>query len=230
MLENGHSISEVGGAEVVGIDRGIFLSTGGGPGTENTSGSFTVNLGEPGDAILEEVVQAAFMGAGSTRDASVVTFTFDAADLGNAPSIQFELFFGSDEYPEFVNSSFVDIAGVIVNGVNYALFNNDPAQPLSIVGESINTEGNFFNNTTANSTQSYNTEYDGFSVLLNVVAPIQAGLNTVTIGIADTGDSAYDSGLFIGNVQASNFNAGGSFVQTNGTSGDDSIEPTAHRS
>jgi len=105
LLENGHSISEIGGAEVVGIDRGIFLSSGGGPGTENTSGSFTVNLGEPGDAVLEEVVQAAFTGAGSTRDASVVTFTFDSADLGNAPSIQFELFFGSDEYPEFVNSS-----------------------------------------------------------------------------------------------------------------------------
>ncbi|MFD2741465.1 choice-of-anchor L domain-containing protein [Sulfitobacter aestuarii] len=223
LLDQGHVISDISGetaAEVVGIDRGVFLSSGGGPGTENTSSSFTVNLGEPGDARLDATAQGAFSGAGQTNDASILTFSFEAEDLGNTPSMSFELFFGSDEYPEFVDSSFVDIATVSVNGVNYALFNNDPGQPLSIVGESINTPGNFFDN----ADNTYDTEYDGFSVLLNVIAPIQEGTNTVMIGIADTGDSAYDSGLFIGNIQGSNFDVGGSFVTVTGTAGDDTIQ------
>ena len=225
LLENGHTISDIGGdtpAPVVGIDRGIFISSGGGPGTENTSSSFTVILGEPGDDRLTDTAREAFPGAGSTNDASIVSFTFDAADLGNSPSISFDLFFGSDEYPEYVNSSFVDIATIYVNGVNYALFNGDSAQPLSIVGPSINTEGNFFNNSSSSDTE-YDTEYDGFSVLLNVIAPIQAGTNEVIIAIADTGDSSFDSGLFVGNVAGSNFDVSGSFVEVNGTNGADSI-------
>ena len=222
LLENGHTISDISGdtpVPVVGIDRGIFITSGGGPGTENTDDGFSVILSEPGDVRLTDTARDSFPGAGSTNDASIVTFTFDAADLGDSPSISFDLFFGSDEYPEFVNSSFVDIATIYVNGVNYALFNGDPAQPLSIVGPSINTEGNFFNNTGSD----YDTEYDGFSVLLNVIAPIQTGINEVIIAIADTGDSVLDSGLFVGNVAGSNFNVSGSFVEVNGTNGADTI-------
>lgn len=220
LLPAGYEISEIGGPAVVSIDRGVFLTTGGGPGTENTSSSYSEALGEPGNALLDDAAQDAFFGAGSTNDAASISFSFDASELGSSPSISFDLFFGSDEYPEFVDSSFVDIAAVYVNGVNYALFNNDTAQPVSIVGESINTPGNFFDN----SNNLYDTEYDGFSVLLTVVAPIQEGINEVFIGIADTGDSIYDSGMFIGNVQASDVNVSGSFVNVEGTEDDDEIE------
>jgi Ca2+-binding RTX toxin-like protein len=229
LLANGHTISDIGGetpVPVVSIDRGIFISSGGGPGTANTTDGFTVSLSEPGDPRLDDTARDAFNGAGSTRDASIVTFTFNAADLGNSPSMSFDLFFGSDEYPEYANSTFVDIAAIYVNGVNYALFNGDATQPLSIVGPSINTPGNFFNNTTIQTPATagtYDTEYDGFSVLLNVIAPIKAGINEVVIAIADTGDSVLDSGLFVGNVAGSSFNVAGSFVEVNGTSGADLI-------
>ncbi|SOC06428.1 choice-of-anchor L domain-containing protein [Rhodobacter maris] len=208
---------------VVSIDRGIFLTSGDGPGTANTVHNHTVNLNENGNANLTEAAHDAYSGAGTTYDASYIEFTFDAADLGDAPSISFTLFFGSEEYPEYVNSSFVDIAAIFVNGTNYALFNNDANQPLAITGESINTEGNFYNNADG----IYTTEYDGFSVMLTVVAPIQEGLNTVMIGIADTGDHAYDSGLFIGNVQASDFDFSGSYITVDGTDGDDTINSNA---
>ncbi len=223
LLPNGFGISEIDGGPVVGIDRGIFLTTGGGPGTENTETGFSVSLDEGGDARLDATAQAAFDGAGETNDAAIVTFTFDAESLGGNPSISFDLFFGSEEFPEFVDSSFVDIAAVYVNGVNYALFNNDPEQPLAIVGQSINTPGNFFDNGDG----LYDTEYDGFSVLLSVVAPVQAGLNEVVIAIADTGDSVLDSGLFIGNVQGSAFDISGSFVNIQGTAGNDLINSNA---
>ena len=235
-LPNGYTISEISGTPtpVVGLDRGVFLTTGGTPGTENTSSSFSESLGDfdDGDPLLDATAQDAFSGAGETQDAALISFTFDAADVSGQPSISFDLIFGSEEFPEFVNSSFVDIAAVYVNGVNYGLFNNDATQPLSIVGSSINAPDNFFTNgdqensdgTTRPATGIYDTEYDGFSVLLNVFAPIQPGTNEVTIGIADTGDSIYDSGLFVGNVQGSNFTTSGSFVPVNGTAGDDTFQ------
>lgn len=236
LLPNGHRISEISGQtpiEVVGIDRGVFLTSGGGPGTSNTSSGFTRNLGEPGDPRLTQTAKDAYPGAGSTNDASLLTFTFNASDLGDQPSISFDVFFGSDEFPEYVNSSFVDIAAIYVNGVNYALFNNDAEQPLSITGTSINTPGNFYNNKGDDGsdddpfTGTFDTEYDGFSVLLNVVAPVQPGLNTVTIGVADTGDSSLDSGIFVGNIQGSDVATSGSFISVKGTPGNDNIEGNA---
>lgn len=224
LLENGHTISDISGnasVAVVGINRGIFISTGGGPGTENTTDAFSVELNEPGDDRLTDTARVAFPNAYDTYDASIVSFTFDATDLDNSPSISFDVFLGSEENPQFVNSSLADVATIYVNGVNYALFNEDPAQPLSIIAPSINTPGNFYANNGIEGT--YDTEYDMFSGLLNVIAPIQAGVNEVIIAIADTNDSVLDSGLFVGNVAGSNFNASGIFVEVAGTSGADSI-------
>lgn len=221
LLPEGYEITD--GTISVGIDTGVFLTTGGGPGNSNTQSDFTVNLGTPGNALLDSVVQAAFEDAGSTNDAAVLTFTFDGDSLQGLPTLAFNVFFGSDEFPEFADSSFVDIAAVFVNGQNYALFNNDPGQPLSIVGESINTPGNFF----SNGNDTFNTEYDGFSTLLTVLAPVQEGTNTVTIAIADTGDSAYDSGIFVGNLAGSDVRSTGSFVNVFGTDDDDLIRPNA---
>ncbi|TCP61552.1 Ca2+-binding RTX toxin-like protein [Rhodovulum bhavnagarense] len=237
LLPEGHTIFEVSDPDnpeaIVGLDRGVFLTSGDGPGTQNTSSSYTRVLFEPGDPRLTETAQDAYPGAGSTNDASLLTFTFNASDLGDQPSISFDVFFGSDEYPEYVNSSFVDIAAIYVNGVNYALFNNDPAQPLSITGTSITTVGNFYNNNGDDGTDgdpytgTFDTEYDGFSRLLTVVAPVKPGLNTVTVAVADTGDSAYDSGIFVGNIQGSDVETGGSYVNETGSEGDDVIEGNA---
>ncbi|KMK63978.1 putative calcium-binding protein [Puniceibacterium sp. IMCC21224] len=215
LLPDGHVITD--GTISVGIENGVFLSSGGGPGSENTSGSFTVNHGTAGNALLDAAVAGAFDDAGGTNDAAVLTFTFDSSELDGLTTLSFNVFFGSDEFPEFADSSFVDIAAVYVNGVNYALFNNDPGQPLAIVGESINTAGNFF----SNGGDTFDTEYDGFSTLLTVLAPVQDGTNTVVIGIADTGDSAYDSGIFVGNLAGSEIQATGSFVNVFGTDEDD---------
>ncbi len=49
-------------------------------------------------------------------------------------------------------------------------------------------------------------------------------LNEVVIGVADTGDHVFDSGLFIGNVHGSNIEVSGSFVDVQGTEGDDEID------
>jgi len=145
-----------------------------------------------GDAAMTSIALQAFSGAGATKDASILEFT---ATVTNAAvtTLAIDLIFGSDEYPEWANSSYVDIAAAIVNGVNYGLFSN--GSPLSIT-----SANNAFNNVAAN--QGLPIEYDGVSGRLTVLLPVSPGVNQIRLGVADTGDSSYDSGLFVSNLRA----------------------------
>ena len=222
-MPNGYTISNLEtGAPVVSVGPGFFLSTGGLPGDFNTSGSFTVVHGTPGYDLLTQTVQAALPNAGATNDAAVLEITFDSAALGGATAISFDIIFGSEEYPVYVDSSFVDIAAVYMNGVNYALFNDNPNQPLSITSSTVFTDSNWISNTN----NLYNVEYNGFSTVLTVTAPIQEGLNELIIGIADTGDSSLDSGIFVGNIQPVGSGISGSYIWVYGTIFDDLFEAT----
>ncbi|MEM9967587.1 MAG: choice-of-anchor L domain-containing protein [Pseudomonadota bacterium] len=197
------------------IPAGIFLTTGGSPGTSNTVEDFSVSNSAAGDADLDATALQAFTGAGSTQDAAILEFTFDTPAAG---SLSFEVAVGSDEFPEFSNTEFVDIAAVYVNGVNYALFDNDEQQPLSIIDRNLNL-GNFVDNTGG----TYGIEYDGFAPSLVIFAPVVAGTNTVKVAIADTGDQIYDSGLFLSNVQLGGSAAQGTFVPVEGSPQSDNI-------
>ncbi len=142
---------------IFAFEGGILLSTGGLPGPVNTEGNFTVAHGVPGNSLLDMVAMEAFEGSGATNDAAVLEFDLTITN-SDIDGISFDIVFGSDEFPEFSNSSFVDIAAVFVNGQNFALFNYNPDTSLSVIDENLNT-GNFIDNTEG----SFSIEYDGFS-------------------------------------------------------------------
>ena len=204
----------------LGIGAGVLLTSGITPGTSNTStwygadnsGTSGFSNGDPDiDAVVNTVFQT------QSFDATTLQFDFTVSDPA-ASSISFDLVFGSDEYPEWVDA-FVDCGVVIVDGVNYALFNNDPLHPLSVI--SPNLAAGYFQDNGGNTIP---IEYDGVSGRLRIVAPLKAGqsLHTIKIGIADTGDHILDSGLFIANLSAGT--TPGSGVVSNpggGTNGDD---------
>ncbi len=193
-------------------DSGVILSTGRakdftnsfGPANQSTSTS-TNTKGVDNDAGFNAIA------GGPTHDASYLDVDF--IPTGNTMSMQFV--FSSDEYPEFANSIYNDVVGVWINGTHVPLaVGNGPAS----VG-SVNTTSNQ-NLYVDNTASTYNTEMDGFTVTMTLKIPVASGqLNSIRIGIADTGDSAYDSNLLI---------AGGS-VQTTLVATDDTmtIAPTA---
>jgi Ca2+-binding RTX toxin-like protein len=189
------------------IGSGLLLTSGTTPGITNTVGWFGTDNSfssgfNNGDADINAVVNTVFNTL--SYDATSLAFNFTANDL-TATSISFNIVFGSDEYPEWVDQ-FVDSAVVMVNGVNYALFNHDPNHPLSVV--SSNLAAGYFQN---NSTNVLPIEYDGVSHMLKIVAPINPGgaTNQIKIAIADTGDHVYDSGIFIANLSAGNIPGSG---------------------
>lgn len=169
---------------------GILLSSGGFPGDSNTSSFFTVVHNTPGDDELNDVAQQAFAGAGQTNDASVLEFRLFVDDPSQ---LSFDLVFGSDEYPEYANSSFVDVAAVFVNGENVARFPGSD-EPLSI------TNDNVFNNLVDNRNGVFATEWDGFAAL-GITANLEAGWNDIKVGVADTGDSRLDTAIYLADFE-----------------------------
>jgi hypothetical protein len=84
------------------------------------------------------------------------------------------------------------MVGVWINGAQVDMTIGDgDADPGNI---NATDNGNLFIN---NTNDDYNTEMDGFTVTLSLKIPIVAGTNSIKIGVADVGDSSYDSNLLI---------------------------------
>ena len=177
------------------LEAGILLTSGDGkPSASNTSSGFGVNNNTAGDAQLNTTIAPVFPGKNSF-DAVVLNIEFTLTDT-SATQISLDMVFGSEEYPEFADS-FVDVAAIYVDGINYAYFNN--GLPLSVLKSN-------FGEIIDNSQNTFPIEYDGISDVLkfsgNLVATAD-GRHTIRIAIADIGDGILDSGLFISNLQAS---------------------------
>ena len=156
--------------------------------------SITTNNGFPGNASLDGLVP------GSTRDSASLTFKFTA----ETNSVNFEYIFASDEYNEFTNSSFNDVFGFFLNGVNVATIpgsstvvsinNVNGGNPL---GVDASNPAFFKNNDLNDGGPFFDIEYDGFTVAFSVLAELNPGENEIELAIADVGDSIYDSAVFI---------------------------------
>lgn len=106
-----------GGANIIGIESGILLSSGRvidvvGP---NTFDDTSTGFGTPGDPDLETLAEVP--AGGTTFDAAILEFDFEAT----GPIVQFQYVFVSEEYNEFANSPFNNVFGFFINGVNAAL-------------------------------------------------------------------------------------------------------------
>lgn len=200
------------------IGSGLILTSGTMPGLTNDSGWFGVDNGLVGDADLDAVVNTVFNT--NSLDATSLSVNFTVTDP-NVHSITFKLVFGSEEYPEWVNQ-FVDIAGVFVNGENYAYFDSAHQAPLSVIGSNI-ASNYFYNNVDG----LVPIQYDGVSGLLTISAPVNLGENTLKIAIADTLDHIYDSGIIISDFKASTLPVYGVKLDHNGSAGDDSLQGNA---
>ena len=201
----------------LGAGVGVLLTSGtGAPPTHNTSGSYSVANYTAGAPELTAVAHAAFGGAGDSHDAAILSFDFEVSDP-TATSITFKMLFGSDEYPEWSNTSYVDAAAVFVNGTNVALFDNDPTKPLSVIGANFpyiqdNTDGHIA------------LEYDGISLPLSITAPAVKGLNHIEIAVSDTGDYIYDTGLLVYGMHAVSGGTTGVSNQVDGTGKNDDLD------
>jgi hypothetical protein len=187
-----------GGASAgIGIESGIMLSTGKvidavGP---NSSDSTSTNHGTAGDADLTAI--AGF----NTFDAATLTFDF-TSDGGD---IFFDYVFASEEYNEFVNATVNDSFAFFLDGSNIALIpgTNTPVSINTVNGGnpfgSNATNSQYFNNNDlTDGGPFFDIAYDGFTNVFQAsFLGLSAGSHTISLKIADAGDSIYDSTVFI---------------------------------
>jgi Hint domain len=179
-------------------DTGVILSTGhvedftNSDGTTNTNQSANTSTNTSG--VNNDGDFNALAGTG-TSDASFLEATF--TPTGDFLTIDFVI--SSEEYPEYINSIYNDVIGVWVNGVQATVSIGDGSASVGNINGA--DTGNLYKD---NTNDEYNTEMDGFTITLTFVAPVNAGVeNTLKIGVADVGDSSYDTNLLIagGSIQ-----------------------------
>lgn len=181
------------------LTHGIILSTGRvsnavGP---NSTSSMSVNNGQPGDSFLTTLI------GHLTNDAAILEFDVVAQ---SGESISLDYIFGSEEYPEYVQSSVADIMGILISGQNLPYQNpyinwNIATVPGTNVAVSTNTitadvNSSFYIGNTQSSQEAI--QFDGYTTVLTATtAIVPCKTYHFRISIADAYDGSFDSGLFL---------------------------------
>jgi gliding motility-associated-like protein len=197
------------GATNIGLDSGIIMTTGtilnngdGPHGPNNASGS-GIDNNLPGDPDLNSIISPT-----QTFNKAVLEFDF----VPSYDTVKFRYVFGSEEYPEFVNS-INDAFGFFIRGPgitgpfsgnskNIALLPNS-STPITI--NSVNNGGGnagpctncsyYVDNQTVPGTT---IQYDAFTTVLTAISPVQCGqIYHIKMAIADAQDGVLDSGVFL---------------------------------
>ena len=170
-----------------GMGDGIIISSGDvadygdGP---NTTGSNTTAYGV-GATAGQATTLSGISGAASYFDVTEIDITFDLDATHD--TVFFNVVFGSDEFAEFIGTTFIDAFGMLVNGTNVAIVGGFPVNVNhpSMAGIA-------------------GTQLDGVLapggvpvVTFSAFVGLGSTGNTLKFIIADRGDAAYDSTAYI---------------------------------
>jgi len=200
------------------LNGGILLTTGEairsiGPDDSDSEGAGNAGGGDPDLTVLASGF--------STFDAAILEFDF----IPQSDTLKFNYIFGSEEYPEYVNSGYNDVFGFFISGPGIAGPFTGGAENIAIVpGTSLPVAIDNVNNGYSGSEPSTGpcencayyvdnssgpaVQYDGHTTVLTAEIVVTPCVQYhIKIAVADAGDGALDSGVFL---------EGGSFSAGNG--------------
>ena len=188
------------GEPALSISDGVVLTTGLGTfsTTTNTKNNASASTGTGSYTPLVDL--AASNGLSTFQyDSNVLSFSF-VLDDPTLNAITGKFIFGTEEWP---TQSVTDIMGIFVNGVNYAFFPDG-----SLVS---NQSGSGFFNDNSVGKGTYPIEWNGLTNMFEFTALAFGGgaLNTISIAIADTSDTIFDSAVFFSGLKAGTATGGG---------------------
>jgi len=169
------------------ITSGNAADYGSGP---NTSPDKTTAYGVPATAAQNVLLNPLTNGFTSHFDVTELDLTF-TVDPG-VSNIFFNVAFGSEEFPVFVGSQFVDAFGLYLNGTNIAFVGGLPVNINHPCFTAL--AGTELNGVLACNNNPINT----FS------GAVHSGTNTLTFIIADTSDAVLDTTAYIGALGTTN--------------------------
>jgi hypothetical protein len=194
-----------GGTTNLGVDHGLALTSGtiqNIPGPNNNSGASGYNS-TPGDSLLSVLVGTV------TYDACVLEFDFVPA----ADTAWCDFVFGSEEYPEYVGTTFNDVFGFFVSGPNPEGGNYEFKNIALVPGTDLpvainNVNGFYYPEYYVDNTGGLTIQLDGFTTVLTAKCAVVPGAAYhFKLAISDTGDGIMDSGVLL---EAESFESQGS--------------------
>lgn len=184
---NPKQIGKFEGGDMIGLPSGIILSSGDikdAIGPNNTSGKGQ-GLGGSSDDDLDAIVAPR-----TTHDAAVIEFDV----VTGSSTLNIKYVFASEEYLEYVNSSYNDVFAFFVGGNNIALVPGS-LDPVTINSINLQKNAAFFKDNTSG---GVDIQYDGYTTVLTAVANVTPGAIThVKIALADVSDGILDSAVMI---------------------------------
>ncbi len=187
------------GATNLGFPSGLLLSSGGvmGMAGPNNSGGLTTAIA--GTSLLNDPQLQSLVPGANLNDCAVLEFDF----IPISDTIKFRFVFGSEEYMEFVNTSYNDVFGFFISGSNpngpayvnknIALIPNT-TMPITIDNVNANVNAQYY--ITNPSTGSI--QFDGFTVVLTAkIKVVPCTQYHLKLAVADRGDASLDSGVFL---------------------------------
>ncbi|MFB6258102.1 MAG: choice-of-anchor L domain-containing protein [Flavobacteriales bacterium] len=215
---NGDSVQigsfDASNANLLSMNEGLMLSSGAVTGAigPNDQQSTTTYSGGTGGSNDPDLYQA--NGNIDVHDEAILEFDFVPA----GDTVEFQYVFGSEEYSQYVGTTFNDVFGFFLSGpgINGSYTNNainlaeipGTNQAVSINNVNGTTNSTYYVNNgdgdtvgapaAPYSTDSAYIQYDGHTVVLTALAEVQCDSTYhMKIGIADGGDDILDSGVFL---------------------------------
>jgi hypothetical protein len=177
-----------------GIGAGVILSSGDvrsyGDGPNLSSGKTTIFQS---DATAAQQALLYPISGEKHYDVTQIDIGFDM--LPGFDTLFFNITFGSEEYDEYKNSSFIDAFGIYINGVNIAIANGSPINIDHPDMEFL--AGTELDGILGGSQGAFGLYVHTFS------APVNATGNQLTFIIADSGDYILDSTVYISQIGGS---------------------------
>lgn len=192
----GSALFSGGAAALGGLNSGILLTTGtasnvAGPAVNNTGNNLSYNALAPGSTLGNGLA------GGTTFDGCYITFLITP----NCSTLSLSYVFASEEYPEWVGTTYNDVFGFMISGPNPSgpVYNNRNLALLPGTSTPVT-----INNVNATSNSAYyiqapaGLEYDGRTTVMTAsTAVVPCQTYTMTIGVWDDGDGSFDSGVFL---------------------------------
>ena len=196
----------------LGIPEGIVMTTGtvnktgDGPHGPNNSSNSGIDNGAGGYSRLSGLV-----GGTQTFNTAILEFDF----IPYSDTVRFSYVFGSEEYMEYVGSTYNDVFAFFISGPgipggsqNIAKLPNNSTVAINNINNGPGNAGPcnncaYYNYNGTGSNGPYNNnpyyiQYDGFTKPLEAVSKVECGKTYhLVIAIADVGDAIYDSGIFL---------------------------------
>ncbi len=190
---------DAGGTDL-GLDAGIVFCNGEVMSIDTSANGFiSATIGTGSDPDID--LMSSMSGSPSSQDAIAIEFDFTVLV---SDTLDFNYVFGSEEYPEYVNTQFNDAFGFFISGPgSTGPFSNNANNISTIPGTTTEVAINSVND--GSNSQYYvdngtgqHIIYDGLTTSLpaSFVAVANETYH-VKMVIADRGDTSYDSGIFL---------------------------------